>query len=72
MVKEMEQKDNKIEFLENKIGLPDSKVFEKMNRLGLNKISSKRKSHRIMNRLNNSLNIHNYINKKNNETKLFK
>ena len=60
----MEQKDNKIEFLENKIGLPDSKVFEKMNRLGLNKISSKRKDHRIMDRLNNSLNIHNYINNK--------
>ena len=33
---ELEQKDNKIELSENKIGLPDCDVFEKMNRLGLN------------------------------------
>ena len=64
---EIEQKDEKLEFLENKIGLPDSKVFEERNRLGLNKISSKRKVVRIMDRLNNSLNNHKYI--KNNKQK---
>ena len=57
---EKAQKDNKIEFLENKIGLPDSKVIEEMNGLGLNKISSK-KSDRIMDRSNISLNNHQYI-----------
>ena len=35
---EIEQKDNKIQFLEDKIGIPDSKVIEEMNRLDLNKI----------------------------------
>ena len=39
---EIEQKDNKIEFSENKIELPDCKVIEEMNRLGLNKIASKK------------------------------
>ena len=34
---ETEQKDNKIEFLEKKIGLPDSKVIEEMKKLRLNK-----------------------------------
>ena len=29
----IEQKDNKIQFLEDKIGIPDSKVIEEMNRL---------------------------------------
>ena len=33
---EIEQNDKKLEFLKNKIGLPDSKGFEEMNRLGLN------------------------------------
>ena len=42
---EVKQKDIKIEFLENKIGSPDSEVIEEMNKLGINKISSK-KSHR--------------------------
>ena len=58
---EVEQKNNKIEFSENKIGLPDSKVIEEMNRLGLKKISSKRRSDRIMDRLNISINNHKYI-----------
>ena len=40
---EIQQNDNKIHFLENKIGIPDSKVIEEMNRLDLNKISSKKK-----------------------------
>ena len=57
---EIEQKDNKIDFSENKIGLPDCKVIEEMNKLGINKISSKRKGDRIMDRLNNSLNNHKY------------
>ena len=43
---EIVQKDNKIEFLDNKIGLPDSEVIEETNRLGLNEISSKRKGDR--------------------------
>ena len=30
----IEQKDNKLEFLENRIGLPDCKVFDEMNKLG--------------------------------------
>ena len=37
------QKDNKISFLENKIGVTDDKVIEEMNRLNLNKISDKEK-----------------------------
>ena len=40
---ERERKENKIEFLENKRGLPDCKVIEEMNRLGLNKIHLKEK-----------------------------
>ena len=57
---ELERKDNKIQFLEDKIGIPDSKVIEEMNRLDLNKISSK-KNDRIMKRLNKTLNNHKYI-----------
>ena len=40
MEKESEQKDNKIQFLEDKIRIPDSKVIEKMIRLDLNKLSN--------------------------------
>ena len=58
---EIEQKTNKISFLENKIGITDDKVVEEMNRLNLNKISDKEKNIRIMNRLNKTLNKHNYI-----------
>ena len=58
---EIEQKDNKISFLENKIGITDDKVVEEMNRLDLNKITDKEKNNRIMNRLNKTLNKHNYI-----------
>ena len=58
---ENEQKDNKISFLENKIGITDDKVIEEMNRLDLNNISDKEKNKRIMNRLNKTLNKHNYI-----------
>ena len=58
---EIVQKDNKISFLENKIGVTDDKVIEEMNRLDLNKIFNKEKNNRIMNRLNKTLNKHNYI-----------
>ena len=62
MDKEIEQKDNKISFLEkNKIGVTDDKVIEEMNRLDLNKISNNEKNNRIMNRLNKTLNKHIYI-----------
>ena len=57
---EIEQKDNKISFLENKKGVTDDKVVQEMNRLDLNKISDK-KNIRIMNRLNKTPNKHNYI-----------
>ena len=40
MDRELEEKDNKIQFIEDKIGIPDSKVVEEMNRLDLYKISS--------------------------------
>ena len=40
---EIEQKGNKKEFLENKVGLPDCKVIEEINRLGLSKLSSQKK-----------------------------
>ena len=40
---EIEQKDNKIQFLEDKIGIPDSKVIEEMNRLDLTKTSCEEK-----------------------------
>ena len=60
---EIEQKVNKIDFLENKIGLPGCKIIEQMNKLGLNKISSKKRP-RILDRLINSLNNHKYIKNK--------
>ena len=37
VVIKVEQKFNKKEFLENKIGLPDSKVIEEMKKLRLKK-----------------------------------
>ena len=58
---EMEQKDTKITFLENKIGVSDDKVIEEMNSLNLNKIPDKEKNIRIMNRLNKTLDKHKYI-----------
>ena len=57
---ELEQKDTKTEFLENKIGLPASKNIEEMNKIRLNKIPSKRKTDKIMDRLNVSPNNHKY------------
>ena len=58
---EIEHKENKISFLENKIGVADNKVIEQMNRLYLNKIPDEEKNNRIMNKLNKTLNTHNYI-----------
>ena len=58
---EIEQKDIKISFLENKIGVTDDKVIEEMKRLDLDKITNKEKNNRIMNRLNKTLNKHKYI-----------
>ena len=56
---EIEQKDDKISFLENRIGVTDNKVVEEMNRIKLNKISIKEKNDRIINRLIKTLNNHN-------------
>ena len=39
---EIEQKDNELENLEKKKELPDSKVIEEMNRLGLKKYHLKK------------------------------
>ena len=68
MDKEKEQKDNKIQFREDKIGKPDSKVIEEMNRLDLNKISCKEKNDRILNRLNKHSTITNTLKIKSSET----
>ena len=57
----LEQNDNKMHFLEDRIGIPDSIVIEEMKRLDLNKISSKEKIDRIMNRLIKTRNNHKYI-----------
>ena len=65
---EIEQKYNKIHFLEDKIGIPNSKVIEEMNRSDLNKILCKEKNDRIMNRLNKTPTITNTLKIKNNET----
>ena len=43
MDKELKQKEDKFQFLEDKKGIPDSKVIEEMHRLELNKISNKEK-----------------------------
>ena len=58
---DLEQKDDKIQFLGDKIGLPDSRVTEQMNRLGLNKISNKEKNDRNMNKINKTIHNHKYF-----------
>ena len=50
---EIEQKDEKKRIFQNKIGLQHSEVIEEMKRFGFNKISSKRKCDRTMDRLRN-------------------
>ena len=68
-----EQKDNKISFLENKMGITDDKVVEEMKKLDFNKKSNKEKFNRIVYRLNETLNNHKYITKnKNKKTITFK
>ena len=41
---DLEQKDNKKQFLEDEIGIPESRVIEEKNRLDLNKKSSEEKT----------------------------
>ena len=52
---QLEQKDNKISFPENKIGIADDKVVDEMN-----KISDKEKHDRVMKRLGETLDKHKY------------
>ena len=58
---EIEQKDYKRKFLEEKIRFPDYIIVEEMNKLRLNKISPGRKRDRNMHRLKVTLNNHNHI-----------
>ena len=60
---EIEEKDEKIEFL-GKNRLPDSEDIEHMNKLRFKKISSERKGDSVMDRLKNSLKNHKYIKNK--------
>ena len=60
----IEQKNVKIYFLQTKKGLPDAEDSEKKINLGGNKISSKRKSDRIIDKINNSLNNYKHIKNK--------
>ena len=60
---ELEQKHNKMQFLQDRIDKPESKVIEEMNRLDLTKRSNKEKNDRVMNRLNRTFNYHKYIKK---------
>ena len=69
---EIEQKDNRKELLENKIGLPDSKFIEAIDRLGQNKISSERIGDMIMHRLKNYLILTNRIKTKSDNLEIFK
>ena len=52
---EIDQNDIEIEFLAKETRLPDSEVIKEITKLGLNKISSKRKGDRNMDRIFNSL-----------------
>ena len=67
---EVEQKDNKTQFLEDEIGKPDSKVVGEMNRLDLYILS--KKGDKVMNRLNKTLNNQKKLKTKNKKTKTFK
>ena len=60
MDREFGQKDNKLQFLEVKKGIPDCRVTEEMNRIDLIKISSKEKNDRFLNRLNRTAKNHKY------------
>ena len=56
--KELEEKDNKIRFSENKIGISDDIVVEEMNNLASKKIYHITKCYKIMYRLIKTLNNH--------------
>ena len=60
---DFEQKDNKIQFLEDKKGIPDCKTVEEMISVDLSKTSSKDKCDRIMVGMNTVLSNHKYIKK---------
>ena len=61
MDKEKEHKNIRIHFLEDKKGIPDSKVLVEMNGLDPNKISNKEKNDGIMSRSNTALINHKYF-----------
>ena len=65
-------KNKEMDFVDNKTGLPHSKVVDKLNKLGINKISSKGKCDRIIDSLNNLSNNHKYKKIKNSRTKILK
>ena len=65
---EIEQSDDKISFLENKIGIADDRVVDEMNKLDLNKISNKERINRIMNGLNKTLNNQKILKFRNSKT----
>ena len=58
---EIEQKDNKIQFLEDKRGIQDFKIVEEMSRSHLNNISSNKNCDKIMITLTKTPNNHKYI-----------
>ena len=58
---EIEQKDNKVEILENKKRRPDFKILEELNKFCSNELSNQEKNDRNMNRLNKTLTNHKHI-----------
>ena len=58
---ELQQKDNKIHFSEDKIVIAEVKVGEILNKLDLNKLSKKQKIDRKMYRINKNFIDHIYI-----------
>ena len=60
MDREIETIRQKYTIFEDKKGIPDSKFVEEMNKLYLNKISSREKSDRVMERLNKTQNTHKF------------
>ena len=69
---ELERKDNKIQFLEDKIGIPDYKVIEEMNRIDLTKnIKQRKKMTGLRIEKTKHFLIIKTLNLKNNKTKVF-
>ena len=58
---EEEQKDNKLQFLEDKIRISDSKIVEEMKGLDINKKSSRERCDNFLNRLNKTLIYRKYM-----------